>query len=109
MGEMVMKKLFSKDNFVTPTFDKKQYKQSLITNCLLVVFFIISAFTFLNMLYAFVDVIGSIVSGSIDVAIKDLLRSVPIFLCFFMSCWTLLLLHGYYRNASDERRKKSLK
>ena len=109
MGEVVMKKLFSKDNFVTSTFDKKQLKQSLITNCLLVVFFVISSFTFLNMLYAFVDVIGSIVSGSPDVAIKDLLRSVPIFLCFFMSCWTLLLLHGYYRNASDERRKKSLK
>lgn len=103
-----MKKLFSKENFLFSSFETKARRQSLVVFGLLAVLFLISAFTFLNMFYAFVDMIGSIVSGSPDVAIKDLLRSVPLFLCFFMTLWTLLLVHAYFRNASEERRNKSL-
>ena len=103
-------KLFAKDNFVSSTLlDKKQRRQYWIVRCLLCVLFILSAFTFLNMFYCFVDMVGSIVSGSADVALKDLLRSLPIFLVFFMTLWGLLTVHAYYRNVSEERRKKSLK
>ena len=103
-----MKKFFDKDNFVISTFDQKQKRQSLIVAILLMVFFVFSAFTFFNLMYCFADIVGSIVSGSPDVAITDLLRSLPIFLSFFMSFWTLLLLHAVFRNVSDERRNKSI-
>ena len=103
-----MKKYFDKENFSVSSFDKKQKTQSLVVSCLVILFFIVSAFTFFNMLYAFADAVGSIVSGSPDVAIKDLLRSIPLFLSFFMSLWTLLLLQAFFRKASDEKLHKSL-
>lgn len=103
-----MKNLFDKSNFVFSTLDPKQRRQSLILSILMMVLFVFSSFTFFNMLYAFADAVGSIVSGSADVAIKDLLRSVPLFLSFFMSLWTLLLLHASFRRVNDERWHKSL-
>ena len=108
MGEMVMKDLFNKENFVLSTFDAKQKRQSLVLSCLLILFFICSALTFINALYCFTDIVGCIVSGSPDVAIHDLLHSVPMFLSFFMTLWTLLGLHAFFRNASDERRNRSI-
>ena len=104
-----MKKFFSKDSFILSTFDKKQKLQSLIVALVLVVLFIFSAYTFFNALYAFADAIGSIVSGSADMAIRDILRSLPIFFSCFMSIWGLLLVHALFRNLSDEKRRKSLK
>ena len=104
-----MKNLFNKDNFVLTGFDAKQKRQSLFIACALIFFFILSAFTFFNMLYAFADSVGSIVSGSADVALKDFLRSVPLYLSFFMSLWTVLLLQASFRNVNDEKRLKSLK
>ena len=110
MGEVViMKNLFAKENFISSTLDKKQNRQYYIVRCLVCLLFVMSAFTFLNMFYCFVDMVGSIVSGSADVALKDLLRSLPIFFVFFMTLWSLLLVHAYFRNATEERRKKSLK
>ena len=109
MGEMVMKKLFSKESFVFSSFDKQQKKQSLLVSLGLIVLFIFSSFTFMNMLYSFSDCIGSIVSGSPDVAIHDLLRALPLYFSFFMSLWGLLLFHACFRNLSDEKRNKSLK
>ena len=105
---MVMKELFSKENFAFSGFDKKQRTQSLIVFGLLALAFIISAFSFMNAFYCFVDVIGSIVSGSADVAIYDLLRSLPLFLTLFMAIWSMLLVHAFFRNVSDEKRVKSL-
>ena len=102
-----MKKYFDKENFLPSTFDINQRRQSSIVSSLLVIFFILASFTFFNMLYAFADVVGSIVSGSADVAVKDLLRSLPLFLSFFMSLWTVLLLQALYRNIK-ERIMKSL-
>lgn len=103
-----MKNLFSKENFLPSTFEKKAKIQSLVLSILILVFFIFSGFTFFNMLYAFSDELGSIVCGSMDVAIKDLLRSLPLFFSFFMSLWTLLLLHSIYRNVDEEKRNKSI-
>lgn len=103
-----MKKFFDKENFILSTFDDKQRKQSLVVSILVIVAFILSAFTFFNFLFGFVDAMGSIVSGSPDVAVKDLLRSIPTFLSFFMSVWTLLLFHASFRNVNEERRNKSL-
>ena len=102
-----MKNLFNKENFINSTFDKTQKKQSLIVALLVIVLFVFSAFTFFNMLYAFADIVGCIVSGSADVAIKDLLRSLPLFFSFFMSYWALLLVHALFRNI-EGRRNKSL-
>ena len=104
-----MKKLFDKENFVLSACEGKARKQSIILSILVCFFFVVSAFIFFDALYCFSDIIGSIVSGSADVAIHDLLRSLPIFLTLFMTLWTLLLLHGFYRNVSDERRIRSLK
>ncbi|MCR5349230.1 MAG: hypothetical protein K6E59_06480 [Bacilli bacterium] len=104
-----MKKFFDKENFVLSSFDPKARRQSLVLSLLLIFFFAIAAFTFFNMLYCFADVVGSIVSGSPDVAILDFLRSLPVFLTFFMTLWGLLLLHAFFRNVSEERRIHSLK
>lgn len=104
-----MKKFFSKDSFILSTFDANQKRQSLVVSLVLILFFVFSAFTFFNALYAFADCIGSIVSGSMDAALRDATRSLPLFFSCFMSIWALLLVHGLFRNASDERRAKSIK
>lgn len=103
-----MKKLFDKSNFVLSNYDKKQRQQSLIVSILVIVFFIISSFSFFNALYSFADAAGSIVSGSVDVAIKDLLRNMPLFLSLFMSIWGLLLLQASFRRVNDVKWHKSL-
>lgn len=104
-----MKKYFAKESFILSSLDKKQKKQSLLVSLFLMVMFVFSGLTFFNALYAFAEVIGSIVSGSPDVAIHDALRSLPLFLSCFMSIWGLLLAHGLFRNVNDERREKSIK
>ena len=103
-----MKKFFDKENFVPSTFEGNQKRQSLFVSLCMIFMFLVSAFTFFNMLYGFADFVGSIVSGSIDVAIRDLLRSLPLYLTFFMSLWTLLLLHATFRN-NDRRLKSTFK
>lgn len=103
-----MKKFFSKENFFPSTLDKKQRIQSLITSLVMIVLFVFSSFTFFNMLYSFADILGSVVSGSPDVAIKDLLRSLPLFLSFFMSLWALFLVHAFRKGVDDEYRLKSI-
>ena len=104
-----MKKFFDKDNFILSTFDKKQKVQSIVVAAVLMLLFVFSAYTFFNALYVFADCIGSIVSGSADMAIRDLLRSLPIFLSCFMSVWAMLLVHALFRNVSDEKRTRSIK
>lgn len=102
-----MKKYFDKENFVLSGFDQKQRRQSLVVSILLIVFFIISAFSFMNALYCFADAVGSAVSGSMDVMSHDLTRSAPIFLVLFMSLWTLFILQALFRNV-EGRLIKSL-
>lgn len=109
MGEMVMKKLFYKDNFLFPTFNNRQSKQSIFVSISIAILFVLSSFLFLHALYGFVDAIGSFVSGSTDVMIKDILRILPLIVCFLMTLWTMLLFHTLHRNVNDERREKSLK
>ena len=103
-----MKDMFKKESFILADFDAKQKRQSIIVTCLLCLFFVFSAFTFVNALYCFTDVVGAIVSGSVDVALKELVRSIPLFLSFLMTLWTLLLFHGHFRNVSEDRRIRSL-
>ena len=104
-----MKSIFSRDCVDVASFNVDQRRQNLIVSLGLVVFFALSAFGFMNALYAFADIIGSIVSGSADVAVTDLLRSVPIFLSLFMTLWTLLLIHAFFRHVSDEKLRRSIK
>ena len=104
-----MKKFFSKDNFILSGFNKGQKVQSLIISLALILFFIFSAYTFFNALYAFADCIGSIVCGSMDMALRDATRSLPLFLSCFMSIWAVLLFQAAFRNVNDEKRIKSLK
>ena len=103
-----MKKFFSKDNFIFSSLATKEKRISLCVSCVLLLAFIFSAFTFFNSIYVVSDCVGSIVCASIDVSLKDLLRSLPIFLTCFMSIWTLLLCHAFYRNVDEDRRNKSL-
>ena len=104
-----MKKFFDKNNFLPSTFDKKQKRQSLFVSLLLILFFIFTSLTFFNAIYCLSDALGSTVSGSPDVMIKDMIRTLPSYLSLFMCIWGVLLLHGTFRNVSDERRIKSNK
>ena len=97
---MVMKKFFDRNNFVLAKQDGKQKKQSVIVMAAVIVFFILSAFTFMNFLYCLSDCIGSIVCSSADVALRDALRSCPIFLSFFLTLSGLMVAHTFYRNES---------
>ena len=102
MGEMVMKTMFDRSSFVFSGLDPKQKKQNIAVMLSLVFFFILSAFTFMNFLYCLSDCIGSAVSGSADVSLRDALRSLPIFLSFFMSLSGLMTAHTFYRNESPD-------
>lgn len=107
---MVMKKLLEKNDFVLSGLEKSTKKQALVVTCAVALFFVLSAFTFMNFLYCLADCIGSIVCASVDVALRDALRSVPIFLSFFLSLSGLLTAHTFYRNESaDILRKKAKK
>ena len=103
-----MKKFFNKENYVFTSLDKNAKRQSILASILLIASFICAAFSFMNMLYAFSECIGSITCASFDVAGKDFARSLPLFLLFFMSMWSLLLFHGIYRNVNEEKLIKSL-
>ena len=101
-------KMFEKGNFLCFAPDKKQRLHSAMASACLIIFFVLSAFTFMNFLYCLADCAGSIVCASADVALKDALRSMPIFLSFFLSLGGLLTAHAFYRNESPERLKKSV-
>ena len=106
---MVMKKLFERNDFVLSGLDAKQKKQTTAVMLLLAGFFLLSAFTFMNFLYCLSDCIGSIVCASADVALRDALRSMPIFLSFFLSLSGLMVSHTFYRNESPEILRKKAK
>ena len=104
-----MKKFFDKENFLVSSFEKKAKAQSFVLAIAILLVFLITSFVFMNTLYVFADELGSIVSGNPDVAIKDFLRSLPIYLSLFCSIWTLLLLHATFRRVNDEKWHRSLK
>ena len=103
-----MKKLFDKSNFTLSSFDEKQKRQSLILSILVIVSFVIAAFVEMDALYAFSDIVGCFVSSSPDVAIKDALRSIPLFLSFFIAIWTIVLFHTSFRRTDEEKWRKKL-
>ena len=109
MGEMVMKKIFDRSNFVLSELGGKQKRQSAFVTLCVVGFFLLSAVTFMNFLYCISDCIGSIVCASADVALRDALRSMPIFLTFFVSLSGLMVSHTFYRNESREILAKKAK
>ena len=104
-----MKKFFEKAAFLFEDFNGKQRMQSTFVSFLMIIFFLAASFNFFNALYGFADAVGSIVSGSPDVAIKDLLRSLPVILTCFMCIWTLLLLQANFRNIEERRMKSTFK
>ena len=103
-----MKKLFDKSNFTLSSFDKAQKRQSLVVSLLVIVSYVVSAFIVMDALYAFADIVGCFVSSSPDVAIKDALRSIPLFLVFFMSVWTIVLFHATFRRTDETLWKKKV-
>ena len=103
-----MKHLFSSELFIGSGHDKNQKGQSIVVNVMLSVLFVACSFLFMNMLYSFADCAGSIVCKSYDVAIKDLLRSLPVYFCFIMTLFALLMVHAFYRNVSQEKLTKSV-
>ncbi len=106
---MVMKKIFDRSNFVLSELGGKQKRQSAFVTLCVVGFFLLSAVTFMNFLYCISDCIGSIVCASADVALRDALRSMPIFLTFFVSLSGLMVSHTFYRNESREILAKKAK
>lgn len=103
-----MKKLFDKSNFTLSSFDKKQKRQSLVVSLLVIASFVMVAFTLFEALYAFSDIVGCFVSSSPDVAVKDILRSVPLFLMFFMSILILVSFHVTFRRTDEQKWKRTL-
>ena len=95
-----MKNMFDRNGFVLCGLDRKQKNHALLSTLAVILFFIITAFTFMNFLYCLSDCIGSIVCGSPDVSVRDALRSMPIFLSFFMTLSGLMTAHTFYRNES---------
>ena len=89
--------------------DKKQIKLNFVSVVAVTLFFVLSAFTFMNFLYCLSDCVGSIVCASPDVALRDAIRSCPIFLSFFLSLSGLLTAHTFYRNESAEILRKKAK
>jgi len=87
--------------------DNKTKNQALIVTIILCFYFVLSAFTFMNALYCLSDIIGSIVSSSVDIAVRDIFRSVPVFLSFFMTLCGLMVAHTFYRNESKEILRKN--
>ena len=106
---MVMRNLFDRNGFVLSGLDPKQKKQAIAVMSSVCFFFILSAFTFMNFLYCLSDCIGSIVCGSANVALRDALRSLPIFLSFFMTLSGLMTAHTFYRNESAAILRKRAK
>ncbi len=99
-------KMFDKDNFVCSGLDGKRKKQNILLICCLTVLYVISAFTFMNFLYCMAECIGSVVSGSPDVAIRDAIRSMPVILTFFVTLGGLMICQSLYRNERDGRAMK---
>ena len=102
-------KAFDKENFVLTGLDRRQKRQSLTVGIGVAVLYVLSAFTFMNFLYALAECIGSVVSGSPDVALRDALRSMPLFLSFFITIGGLMIAHAVYRNESKEGMLGSVK
>jgi hypothetical protein len=98
---MVMKKMIEKNDYLCCGLNGSQKKQTVIVTLAVMVLFIITAFTFMNFLYCLSDCIGSIVCGSVDVALRDALRSVPVFLTFFVTLSGLMVAHTFYRNENS--------
>jgi len=88
---------------------KKLFEKPLFVSLSVAVFFILSAFTFINFLYCAADCVGSFVSGSPDIAVRDALRSMPIILSFFLSLSGLLTVQAFYRNESPMVLKRRAK
>lgn len=89
--------------------DNKTKKQALAVTISVIVFFVLSAFTFMNALYCLSDCIASTVSASVDITIRDALRSMPVFLTFFLTLCGLMTAHTFYRNESREILKRNAK
>ena len=101
--------IFNANNFVLSSCDKRQRIQSLEVVIAMTVFFMASAFTFMNFLYCLCDCLGSVVCHSNDVAIRDAIRSMPIFLSFFMTLTGVMACHAFFRNESKQKLLSSLK
>lgn len=109
MGEMVMKTLFDRRGSVLSGLDAMQKKHAVAVMLAVVVCFVLSAFTFMNFLYCLADCLGSVFSGSVDIAVRDALRSLPIFLSFFLSLSGLMVAHAFYRNENAGILRKKAK
>ncbi len=106
MGEMVMK-MFDRDNFVCPSSGSR--KAGLVSFACLVFLYVITAFTFMNALYCFSDCVGSTVAGSADIALRDAMRSVPVFLSFGVTLGGLMICQAFFRNESPDILAKKAK
>ena len=106
---MVMKKIVDRDGCVPSGLDGKQKRHNLTASLAVALFFVISAFTFMNFLYVLSDCAGSIVCASPDVALRDALRSAPIILSFFLTLSGLMTAHTFYRNESPDILRKRAK
>ena len=104
----MVKDIFNREHFVCTSFDKKAKVQNIIVSVVLAVVFTVAALCTFNFFYVLCDVIGSIVSGSPDCAIRDLLRSLPILLTLLGVCHVFIALHYVRRNVSEEKMTKGL-
>lgn len=60
------------------------------------------------MAYSVIDAAGSIVSGSSDVAVRDLIRNMPIIISFLISFYAMMAIHALQKGVDEKRRIKSV-
>ena len=106
---MVMDNKTSCGCCVLAGLDGKGKAKAALVSLAVVIFFVLSAFTFMNFLYCLSDCIGSIVCASPDIALRDAIRSCPIFLSFFVSLAGLMTAHTFYRNENADTLKRKAK
>lgn len=104
----MIKDLFNKDLFVSSGCDKKAKTQSLIVTLVVAFLYACCAFCMFNFIYLICNVVGSIVSGSPECAVRDFIRSSPILLILIATFNLLVSAHNFRRNVSTEIRNKML-
>jgi hypothetical protein len=102
MGEILMKELFKKENRILASCDKKTWNQSFTLSILIILLFATCAGYFFDFVYMMCDIIGSIISSSSDIALRDIVRSLP-YLSSTIGCiFVLGNLHILFRNYNKD-------
>ena len=104
MGKLLMENIFKPENRLVSTLSPEARKERRFYLILSFLIFAISAYPIWQFLYIFCDLIGSIVSGSPNVAIKDAIRMMPQIISSIGLVHMGVYAHCAYRATSAKKR-----